>query len=166
MKTSIITLVAAVALTSHATAGSIKLQAKTSSMGRSTDKKWTTSWGSYDKDIYRGRAVDVALMSSTSGTCTVECYWIVAKAGERTNTVIKDQSKSVTLTANARKMVEFGKLFVENDTRYAALDIRDQEGYKYKGWVIRVTDSKGNTLASKGARPPMVKYVASWLKDQ
>lgn len=145
---------------------SVKLKAASSSMGRTTDKKWSTSWGSYNKDIFRARAVKASLLSSGSGKVTVQCYWVVSPAGSRTQTVKAGKAQTVTLKSGSRKTVEFAELFMENDTKYNALGVQTHEGIKYKGWVIRVSNASGKTLAAQGSRPPLIGVVAKWLKGK
>lgn len=138
----------------------VKLRAATSSMGRNDEKRWTTSWGSYDKSIFRARVVSVQVSASTGGECIIELHWIGSEPGKASNQfVVKVEQMSVTLVADTPVNHEFGLLFVENDTKYAALGERYREGYKYSGWVARVLSKDGRTLAIQGARPPMIRFV-------
>jgi hypothetical protein len=138
----------------------VKLVAATSSMGRDSGRSWQTSWGSYDESIFRARAVKVTVTAATGGDAVLELHWIGSQAGSPSDQgVVKVDRKSVTLTANQRFTHEFGALFVENDTKYAALGERYRDGFKYAGWVARLVAKNGATLAVQGARPPMIRMV-------
>lgn len=138
----------------------VKLVAATSSMGRNSDRSWQTSWGSYDEKIFRARAVKVTVTASTGGDAVIELHWIGSQAGRPSNQgVVKVDRTPVTLIANQPFAHEFGNLFVENDTKYAALGERDRDGVKYSGWVARLVTKSGATLAVQGARPPMIRMV-------
>jgi hypothetical protein len=138
----------------------VTLNAATSAMGRNGGTYWTTSWGSYDKSIFRGRVVSVTVRAATSGDCILELHWIGSQPGKASNQgVVKVDRKPVTLVANRPVTHEFGSLFVENDTKYAALGERNRDGCKYAGWVARVVSKDGVPLAVQGARPPMVQMV-------
>ena len=129
-------------------------------MGRNSGRSWQTSWGSYDESIFRARAVKVTVTASTGGDAVLELHWIGSEAGRAADQgVVKVESKPVTLTANQPFTHEFGMLFVENDTKYAALGERYQDGLKYVGWVARLVGKDGATLAIQGARPPMIRFV-------
>jgi hypothetical protein len=138
----------------------VKLQAATSSMGRGSDTSWQTSWGSYDTSVFRARAVSVTVRAATGGDAVIELHWIGSEAGRRSNQgVVKVDRKPVTLIANQPITHEFGGLFVENDTKYAALGERYHDGLKYAGWVARVVGKDGAVLAIQAARPPMIRFV-------
>lgn len=138
----------------------VKLQAATSSMGRGSDTSWQTSWGSYDTSVFRARAVSVTVRAATGGDAVLELHWIGSEAGRKSNQgVVKVDRKPVTLIANQPITHEFGGLFVENDTKYAALGERYHDGLKYAGWVARVVGKDGAVLAIQAARPPMIRFV-------
>ncbi|RYD35107.1 MAG: hypothetical protein EOP87_07930 [Verrucomicrobiaceae bacterium] len=138
----------------------VGIMAKTASAGSGRDKKWTTWWGSYDKDIFRDRVVGVSLRASTPGQAIVETHWIGEEIEKKSgNKVVEVSREAVLIPGQGQVTVEMGCLFVENDTKYAALGVRERKGIRYAGWVVRVLDGGGNVLAVQGSRPPLIALV-------
>lgn len=128
--------------------------------GRLTDKSWETSWGSYDKDVFRSRALTVTVSAETAGAVTLEIYWIGSIAGKSSERgVVLTSKKSVEIAAQSPQSHEFAALFVESDAKYAALGVRDRNGLKYVGWVARLVGKDGSVLVTKASRPPLVDIL-------
>ena len=144
----------------------VDLLAKSTAMGRLKDKHWETAWGSYDQNIYRGRAVTATLIASTAGTVTVEVYWLGRHPSTGSDKqIVRVDRAQIGLIPNRRIEKEFAALFVENDVNLQILDLREQNGVKYLGWVVRVVNEKGRTIAVQGARPPMIDFVAQEVRE-
>lgn len=140
--------------------GDVRLDAQTSSTSRTTDRKWETSWGSYDRTVYRSRFVTVSATARTSGSAVIECHWIGSDPGRPAiKEVTKIDRTPVEMKAGEPVNLDFGALFVQDETKYAALGITDDGGVKYYGWVVRVVTEGGAVLAAKGARPPMIALI-------
>lgn len=138
----------------------VAIMAKTASAGTGRDKKWETWWGSYDKDIFRDRVVGITLRASTGGQAIVETHWIGEEIEKNSGNKVVDIGRQVVMIPQGEPVrLEMGSLFVENDTKYAALGVRERKGVKYGGWVVRVVDGSGNVLAVQGSRPPLVELV-------
>ncbi len=138
----------------------VAIMAKTASAGSGRDKKWETWWGSYDKDIFRDRVVGVSIRASTAGQAIVETHWIGEEIEKNSgNKVVEVTREAVMVPGQGQVTVEMGCLFVENDTKYAALGVRERKGIRYAGWVVRVVDGGGNVLAVQGSRPPLIALV-------
>jgi hypothetical protein len=138
----------------------VAIMAKTASAGSGRDKKWETWWGSYDKDIFRDRVVGVSVRASTPGQAIVETHWIGEEIEKNSgNKVVEVSRQAVMVPGQGQVTVEMGCLFVENDTKYAALGVRERKGIRYAGWVVRVVDGGGNVLAVQGSRPPLIALV-------
>jgi len=138
----------------------VGIMAKTASAGSGRDKKWETWWGSYDKEIFRDRVVGISLRASTAGQAIVETHWIGEEIEKNSgNKVVDVGREAVMIPDQGQVAVEMGSLFVENDTKYAALGVRERKGIRYAGWVVRVVDGGGNVLAVQGSRPPLIALV-------
>lgn len=138
----------------------VEVEARTATAVSSRDKKWETWWGSYDKEIFRDRLVSITLRASTAGTAIVETHWIGEDIEKDDgNKVINVERKTIEVPQHDPVSLEMGYLFVENDTKFAALGVRDRKGMRYGGWVVRVVDGAGNVLAVQGARPPLIALV-------
>lgn len=138
----------------------VAIMAKTASAGSGRDKKWATWWGSYDQEIFRDRVVGISLRASTAGQAIIETHWIGEEIEKKSgNKVVEVGREVVTIPNQGQASVEMGCLFVENDTKYAALGVRERKGIRYAGWVVRVVDGGGNVLAVQGSRPPLIELV-------
>jgi len=141
-------------------AAGLKLSTVSNAAGKTTDKKWEMSWGSYDKEVFRSRAVVVTVVSDTPGNAVLEVHWIGSQAGRAGNRgIVLAEKEELVLKAREPVSLEFAALFVENDAKYVALGTRDRDGIKYAGWVVRVLGADGKTLAIRGSRPPLVEMV-------
>jgi hypothetical protein len=150
---------AAAAQPTSAPAGA-KITVVSNAIGKVTDKSWETSWGSYDKDVYRSRAVVVTVVSDYSGQGILEVHWLGSEAGRASNKgVVIFSKKEITLVAREPQSHEFAALFVESDANYEALDQRDRSGLKYAGWVARLISKEGRQLAITAARPPLINQI-------
>lgn len=137
-----------------------KLRVVSNATGRLTDTSWEASWGSYDKDVYRYRAVTVTIVPDTSGEAILELHWIGSEAGKAGNKeVVVFSKKAVTIVAHDLQSHEFAALFVENDAKYVLLNERDRDGLKYAGWVARLISKGGDQIAVVGSRPPLIAIV-------
>lgn len=138
----------------------VEIMAKTETAGTARDKKWATWWGSYDKEIFRERVVSISLRASTPGMAIVETHWVGEIIEQNSgNKVLEVTREPVMIPQGQPTFIEMGNLFVENDTKYAALGIRERKGIKYAGWVVRVVDGAGNVLAVQATRPPMIDMI-------
>lgn len=138
----------------------VDIMAKSTSAGAARDKKWSTWWGSYDKEIFRERVISISLRASTPGNAIVETHWIGEEIETNSgNKVLEVTREPVMIPQGQPTVIEMGNLFVENDTKFAALGIRERKGIKYAGWVVRVVDASGNVLAVQATRPPMIDMV-------
>lgn len=138
----------------------VGIMAKTASAGAGRDKKWETWWGSYDQEIFRDRVVTISLRASTGGSAIVETHWIGEEIEKNSgNKVVDVGREAVMIPGDEPVSLEMGSLFVENDTKYAALGVRERKGVRYAGWVVRVVDGAGNVLAVQGSRPPLIALV-------
>lgn len=141
-------------------ASGLKLTSVSNAVGKVTDKSWETSWGSYDKDVFRSRAVVITAVADTSGKAILEMHWIGSVAGSPSDRgVVMFAKKEITLVAREPQTHEFAALFVESDANYKALGVRDREGLKYAGWVARVISPDGRTLTAIAARPPLITMI-------
>jgi hypothetical protein len=138
----------------------LKLTAVSNAIGKVTDKSWETSWGSYDKDVYRSRGVTITAEANKSGKAILEMHWIGSVAGSPSDRgVVIFSKKEITLAAREPQTHEFAALFVENDAKYVALGTRDRDGLKYAGWVARVITLEGQFLTAIAARPPLISMI-------
>jgi hypothetical protein len=130
--------------------------------GRVTDSHWETSWGSYDKDIYRSRSIKVIVDAMSPGQAIIRVSWIGRAYVETNNprVVLVSERPVIIETARVPVSVEFAALFEENDANYAALGERDRDGIKYVGWVVQLVSKDGSILASSASRPPLMRIVS------
>jgi len=128
-------LTAALALatpTSYAQdAAGVVVEAKTVSSSRKETERWSTSWGSYDRSIYRSRSISATVRADQAGEAKVICYWIGSIIGHRNRRKIITETTEITLKAKQPSVIEFAELFVEDDTKYNALRVRQRDGLKY-----------------------------------
>lgn len=141
-------------------AGRVKLTSVSNAIGKVTDQSWETSWGSYDKEVFRSRGVTITVVATQPGKGILEMHWIGSKAGRASNReVVVFSKKEVELVAGEPQTHEFAALFVESDAKYVALGHRDRDGLKYAGWVARVISPEGLELAVIAARPPLIAMI-------
>lgn len=137
-----------------------KLTLVSNASGRTTDEMWETSWGSYDKDVYRSRKLTATVKADSAGEAVLEVHWIGSIAGYASKKgVVLVSKKPVTLAANTPQSHEFAALFVESDANYEALGVRDRNGIKYAGWVARLVTTTGDVLVTVGSRPPLIEML-------
>jgi hypothetical protein len=138
----------------------VKLTSVSNAIGKVTDKSWETSWGSYDKEIFRSRGVRITAVADKPGKAILELHWIGSTAGRPSDRgVVIFAKREITLVAREPQTHEFAALFVENDTKYAALGTRERDGLKYAGWVARVITLDGQVLQAIAARPPLIEMI-------
>lgn len=137
----------------------VRLRAQTVSSSRSADEKWKTSWGSYDKDVYRSKSVAATVectQGEDSGNLVIQ--WIGSTAGKKSEKGIASVEKiPVSIKPGMAGTATFDAVFVENDAKYVALGTRDQDGMKYVGWIVRLLGKDGGILAEQASNPVYLK---------
>lgn len=133
----------------------VRLRAQTVSSSRSADQKWKTSWGSYDKDVYRSKSVSATVevtQGAEDGKLVIQ--WIGSIAGRPSQkSIATTESVAISIKPGGGGTATFDAVFVENDAKYAALGVRDRDGMKYVGWIVRVLGKDGKVLAQQASNP-------------
>ena len=163
----------------------VKLEAKTVAM--STDRgQWGAVWTAESKDsaailaaagsdLIRGRVLGITLDNrGTASQLVVDVFWLGFPLNEKTKRVVTCRAtKLVDTPAEGRYTIscQAGFRYSESALAYVQADFRENTlsgllvntwaGYGYAGWVVRVSDTKGNLIAQQGAQPSFVSNVES-----
>jgi hypothetical protein len=130
------------------------------------------------KQVFRHRlvAIDIRNTGQTS-ELVLEVFWL--GAASKSSGRKRGETRINSYSANIVKVPQGEKATFEVASNYRNFDSqltylrRDQPGsdtlkgfivsswggYDYKGWIVRVSDGKGNILASQGSRPPQVAFT-------
>lgn len=137
----------------YAPAKGFGIYAKEIGTGQGLDRKWQTYYGSYDRDFYRskGLQVDVTNVSRRgSGSIEVGVYWVARRLNDRFRHIHHAEFFPIQIDAsNGASIISYCPLLKASVTNYAALGERYVSGSKLDGWFVLVRrDAK--VLAGRG----------------
>ena len=170
-----------------ARSSAVKIYARTVAMSRK-DSSSTNFWVGgtpmeeeilYErtKQIFRHRviAVDVTNKGETSDFI-LEVFWLGHPLNKASRTCVNalaakkitvpPQTKVTIQAASNYNFVDSALIYLKRESRgsdyWNGLYVRTWSGYGYAGWVARVSDGHGKTLAIQGARPPMIAFASDF----
>lgn len=124
--------------------------------GKGIDRTWTTSYGSYERDYYRTKGLNVSVRNVSrreTGDCEVQIYWVGRHVGTRELHIHHAEKLPMQLgPISSGEAVFWSPLLAANDTVYVALRRRTVAGSKIDGWLV-VVSRNGRTLAGRGSGP-------------
>ena len=137
----------------------VRLSARTTATARDTEQLWKTDYGSYNRDVYQIRSVTASFeCTKGEGPATLICQWIGRdKAANSAAVLISRQEFPLTLKKGQTTTQEIHEVFAESDDKYKALATRTREGTRFGGWIIRLLDPTGKTLAEQSSSTPLLK---------
>jgi len=143
-----------------------RLAVTTVGSGRQADKNWQTDYGSYDQDIYHYKGISAKVeCSKGGGPASLVTQWIGSAVGTSAKGVVKVDRKQIILKPGENVMQGFEFIFIENDTKYAALGVRDRVGFKFSGWIVRLIDADGRVLEQQASATPLLSVPPTDPKD-
>jgi hypothetical protein len=124
--------------------GSISVSAKEVGTGKGIDRRWQTDYGSYSRDQYRTKALEVEIRNTSSkatGDCKVTACWVAREvSGARQIRIHHAETLPAQAGPVAGSSVRFwSPLMAEGDDRYVALGERYRSGSKIDGWFVIVS---------------------------
>ena len=109
------------------------------------------------------RGVRLEATASTTGRTGFDgtlLWFIVGKPVRSAARSIVKRGESKIAAAHGRPgraEIDSGKV-TATDNRYRALGIRDTEGSRIEGWVVRLFDADGKVLAEQASAPPLLDW--------
>jgi hypothetical protein len=169
-----------------ATFSRVNLQAQTVAMGRketNSENFWVGSSPTEEvilynntKQIFRHRTVGVSISNTgTNPDLILEVFWL-GNPLQNKNEIrisqyaarvirIKPGSKSDLKVSSNYHYMDQTLVYLKRESRnpdyWNGLLVKTWAGYGYAGWIVRVSDGKGRTLAVQAARPPLAVHIKS-----
>jgi hypothetical protein len=135
----------------RAPASSFGVHAKEIGTGRGMDRKWQTYYGSYDRDFYRSKGLQVDITNVSrrgSGPIEVAVYWVARRLHDRSRHIHHAEHFLIKIeSASGASIVSYCPILKSSVTNYEALRERYVSGSKFDGWFVLV---RRQLLAGKG----------------
>jgi len=129
------------------------------------DRVWQTDYGSYDRNSYRTKALEVEVRNMSrraTGDCQVAVYWVGKRiTADHSVFIHHGEMLPANIAAATCATARFWcPLIAAGDTKYVALGIRELDGAKIDGWFVLVSRD-GHTLGGVASSPTYEQLIAS-----
>lgn len=132
--------------------------------GRGIDRKWETDWGSYSRDFYSTKGLEVNIRNVSrrdSGDCEIWAYWMAKRLGSDQPIVHHAEKVPFDVEAMSSKTVRFWcPLSAANKTNYELAGVQYTSGTKITGWIV-VVARNNHTLVARTSAPMFENLVKS-----
>lgn len=150
----------------YAPAASLSVSAHEIGTGKGIERNWQTDYGSFNKDQYRTKGIEVQvrnLSRLTTGEMKVTACWTARElTGKRAIRIHHAETLPASATSVSTATVRFwSPLLPSNVTNYSALNERYAEGSKLDGWFVIV--SRDDVIINGVGSSPTYQQL---IKDQ
>ncbi|MEA3210216.1 MAG: hypothetical protein QOE70_3273 [Chthoniobacter sp.] len=146
----------------YAPAASLSVSAHEIGTGRGIEHNWETSYGSYNRDYYSTKGLEVQLRNVSrreTGDCQVSAYWMGRRLKNREVFVHHAEALPTSVDAVSSTTMRFWcPLAPSNVANYVALERRDVQGSKMDGWFVLVSRN-GHTMSGVASNPTYQKLL-------
>jgi len=147
-----------------APASSLSISAKNVGSATSTNYRWTTSWGSYDRDYFTQQDIELEAhnLSSLPAKIVVEFYFVGQPEHQaEPRKLFSRRTFDIDVPPGYQKRVSLrSDVLKSNETRYVALGEQYNSGYQITGWLLQASVPNDATpFASVCSNPSWIERM-------